>query len=263
MDKYIPIILLVCLIFSVSGFLNPLFAYVMSSGNGYRIQHNTPLNVSGGGLATSSSNYTSIGVAGTSAGGISNSDLYKILAGYQQMQEVALSVGSPGDQTLTPDIYGISGGVANASAVWNMMTDNEAGFSAKISASTVPAMKLVGDGTYYLDDYPPAVAGIPDYVWGVTSENAAFGFTVEPATPEDTASNFLDNGSSCNTGSENHGDSCWLGANGTTAINIINRPDRTSAAGENETIKFRAEVNNKFLKSGTYTAQVTITVSAN
>lgn len=264
MDKNIPIVLLACLLFSISGFLNPLFAYVMSSGS-YKIQFNAPLNVSGGGLATSTSNYTGMGVAGEPVAGISisGSSSYKIESGYQQMQEVALSVGSPGNQTLAPNIYGISGGTADAAPVWNVMTDNEAGFNAKINVSTVPAMKLATDGTYYLEDYISSTPGIPDYVWGVASGKAEFGFTVETTDAIDTAPIFLDNGSSCNAGSDNQQSACWLGPNGTTAINIINRKSRTSISGENETIRFRAQANNKFLKSGSYTAQITITISEN
>jgi hypothetical protein len=242
------------LIFALSvGFLmgvsHPLFAYVMSSGD-YRIQSDDALTPTGG-MGTSA-HYIFKDTMGQVSSGVSDSALYKMKAGFQQMQEVSLSVSAPSNTPLVPNIPGITGGTANADTHWTVQTDGSAGFDMKISASTVPAMRL--DGSYYFDDYPTS----PTYNWGIGANAAKFGFAVLPATTGD-ATAFEDNGATCGAGG-NVGH-CWSGLS-TTPTTIIHRTSRTSPTGENELITFQAQ-SNKFLKSGEYSSLVTITVSSN
>jgi len=239
-------------------FSNNIFAAVMSSSN-YRIEADDSLTPAGGG--SSSVNYIFRDTMGEFSTGLSDSADYTIKAGYQEMLEAYLTVSSPGDLTLLPDIPGMSGGTANASGSYNVITDSPSGFNMKINTSTTPAMLLGGsDVTHYFANYPTT----PSYAWSVGSGNSQFGFTVESATTADTAQAFLDDSSSnCNTGSANGTDTCWAGFNDTTTTSIINRTSRTSIAGESENIKFRAQSNNNFLVSGAYSAVVTITVLQN
>jgi len=232
---------------------HPLLAYVMSSAN-YKIQSDDSLTPTGG-LGTSA-NYIFKDTMGQVSSGLSNSDLYKIKAGFQQMQEVSLSISSPDDTALTPNIPGISGGTANADVHWKAQTDGSAGFDMKINASTTPAMKLPPDGTYYIDDYSTT----PTYNWNIGSNAAKFGFTVVPATSGDASTALKDNGVNCNDGS-NVGN-CWVGFNGTNQISIVHRTSRTSPTGENELVTFQAQ-SNKFLASGDYSSSVTVTLSSN
>ncbi|TSC54205.1 MAG: hypothetical protein LiPW30_736 [Parcubacteria group bacterium LiPW_30] len=261
MKKIIKNILIFCLVAFYlfgTGLHNSLFAYVMQSGN-YRIESDNSLTPTGG--AQSSANYIFKDTMGELSTGLSDSASYKLKAGYQEMQEAFLTVSAPADASMTPSIPGITGGAANATILWNVIADGPAGFAMVINASTDIAMKL--DASYYFDDYSPALAGTPDYSWGVDAGVAEFGFTVESATTADTVANFKDNGSACNTGALNTADKCWLDFNGATNINVINRSSRTGVDGENENIKFQAQSAAKFLKEGSYVATITTTVSSN
>ncbi len=258
--KYITLTIafIICLLF-FSGFYSPLLAYVMSSGS-YRIEMDDS-STSGGNW--SSVNYIFKDTMGEVSTGRSDSTSYKLRAGYQEMQEGYISVSAPSDLSLTPNIPGISGGTGDGSITWTVIFDGSAGFNMKIKGSTVPAMKL--DAGYYFDDYTPASEGIPDYDWSVASNQAEFGFTVEPETDGDAVQAFLDNASNaCNqaAGSQTI-NKCWLDFNGTTDIDTINRTTRTDVDGENEVIKFRAQSNAKFLKEGDYSATITTTVASN
>ncbi|MCX6722646.1 MAG: hypothetical protein NT094_01085 [Candidatus Staskawiczbacteria bacterium] len=253
MDYFVKsfLILILSVIFML-GIYNPLLAYVMQSSN-YKIQSDDSLTPTSG-LGTST-NYIFLDTMGQVSSGVSNSNSYKIKAGFQQMQEVSLSVTSPGNINLG-NIPGISGGTVSNNSYWKVQTDSSSGFDMKINASTIPAMKLPPDGTYYFDDYFTT----PTHNWNIGSNAAKFGFAVTPATVDDSASTLKDNGSACGLGS-NVGN-CWSGFNGTNPIVIIHRQNRTDANGENELITFKAQ-SNKFMNVGNYVSSITITVSSN
>jgi len=257
--KKFPIFYLIIFYLFAQGFFNPLFAAVMQSGN-YRIESDNALMPTGGDQSTD--NYIFKDTMGELSSGPSASSTYKLKAGYQEMQEVYLSVSVPDDAAMTPSIPGITGGTADATILWTVIADGPSGFAMSVKSSTDPAMKL--DGSYYFDDYSPSSAGTPDYDWAVSANEAEFGFTVEPATDEDAVASFLNAvGGPCNTGTAQTDDQCWLDFNGTNNINVINRSSRTSIAGEDENIKFRAQSNAKFLKEGSYVATITTTVVSN
>ncbi len=239
----------------------PVFAYVMESGN-YRIQSDS-LNI--GGTRQTSDNYISRDTIGEIATGPSQSSSYKLYAGYQEMQEVYLSVSSPADATMSASIPGITGNPGQpttADVTWTVKTDNAAGFTMSIVASSDPAMRM--DNTWTFSDYTVAAGTTPDYSWATPSVSVAeFGYSVYPASPTSTVSKFLDNGSSiCGTGSTNGVDTCWYPL-ATIGLTIINRSTRTSSAGEADTVKFKAQSNAKFLKQGWYGATITVTIAAN
>jgi hypothetical protein len=98
---------------------------------------------------------------------------------------------------MSPSIAGLSGGTGNGSVVWNVKTDNAAGYQMNVHATTNPALK---SGIYSFADYTPATAGTPDFTWSINATDSEFGYTVEGNS---TAGKFLDNGSACNTGSGN------------------------------------------------------------
>jgi len=251
--KYFIKFILICILSVIffAGIYKPLFAYVMSSGN-YQIESDSSLSPMGG-LGTSA-NYIFSDTMGQVSSGGSSSDLYKIKAGFQEMQQVSISVSSPGNTSLAPSIPGVSGGTADANTNWAIQTDNAAGFSMRVSALSKPALKL--DPSTYFDDYSTTPS-----VWNIGSSAAKFGFTVVPADANDAALAFKDDGNgNCGTGIEvGH---CWSGFNGSNTIAVINKQDRTSPSGENEQITFQAQ-SNKLLESGDYSAQITVTVSAN
>ena len=258
--KYLNLVLIsaACSFFFIC-FSDQMSALIMSSEN-YIIESDD-FSISGGDW--SSVNYIFRDTMGEVSTGRSDSTSYKLRAGYQEMLEVYIAVSSPEDISLTPSIPGMTGGTGDGSVTWRVIIDGLAGFDMKIKASTIPAMKL--DAGYYFSDYSPSSEGIPDYNWSVDSNQAEFGFTVEPATAADTVQLFLDNNSNTCNQSEggNNANTCWLGFNGTSYINAINRTTRTDVDGEDEVFKFRAQSNAKFLKEGQYVATITTVVASN
>ncbi|MEK7203291.1 MAG: hypothetical protein AAB653_03170, partial [Patescibacteria group bacterium] len=151
-----------CFLLTVNCYLlaKPALAYVATSTN-YRIQYDS-VNV-GGSDSSTSTNYQVKDTVGEISSGISTSALYKLKAGYRQMSEVSISISSPTDITMSPDIGGISGGTSSASSTWTIITDNPAGFVLSLKSTSTPSMIL--DGTYNFSDYSPATVNIPDYTW--------------------------------------------------------------------------------------------------
>lgn len=174
-----------------------------------------------------------------------------------------MSLSSPVDVTMTPSIPGMTGGSATGSATWTVITSNNTGFAMTLRASASPAMASATQSASF-DDYTE-VGAVPDFNWSIASAAKEFRFTVEPATAADTVAAFLDNGIICGTGSAQATDKCWLGFNGTTPVNAINRSSETDSSGEAEVVKFRAELDsNGFLPEATdYQAVITATATMN
>ena len=230
----------------------PVWAYVMSSSS-YRLQSDA---VSVGGVRQTSTSYISEDTIGEIATGISTSASYKIKAGFQQMQEIYLSITAPDDVTLTPDIGGVSGGTANGSATWTVLTDNAGGYSLSIEADTSPALQ---SGTDDFTDYIP-VSGNPDFDWLVDSANSEFGFTPEGSH---IIQKYKDDGDNCNAGTNDTPDSCWY--NLSTSNETIGQSYLANhPSGTNTTVKFRAQSGSSHVQqAGTYTSTVTLTVISN
>ncbi|MDO9399528.1 MAG: hypothetical protein Q7T79_02495 [bacterium] len=231
----------------------PVLAYVASSGN-YRIQSDS-VDSSGG--LESSANYKEDSSVGEIATGEGASATYKLKAGYQQMQETYISVSTPTDVTMSPAIGGISGGTGNGSTAWTILTDNPAGYTLSIKASSSPALQ---SGSNSFLDYTLIASSTPDYNWSVISTGSEFGFTPEG---NDIIQKYKDNGSSCNVGILDTVDKCWynfLTSDETVAQSFV--PNHPSGTATN--VKFRAESGNSHLQiEGTYQAIITATVIAN
>lgn len=257
-------IIVILVLFSVICYLlsDSVQAYVMSSQN-YRVQSDS-INI--GGLdEQSSANYKMKDTIGEIATGESDSDSYKLKAGYRQMQEIYISISSPADVTMSAAIPGITGNPGaprTGSATWTVKTDNPAGFTLSLAATTSPAMQL--DDTWNFSDYTSPTSTEPEYTWASpASSQAEFGYTVEPETAADTATLFKDDGAAaCNTGALNGTNTCWDAAS-TTAVTIVNRSTDTDPTGEDELVKFQTESSAKFLKEGNYTATITATAITN
>jgi len=249
MSKRVLIIVSIALISGIS----PVFAYVMSSQN-YRIQSDS-INV--GGQREGSASYRMEDTIGEIASDESASASYKLKAGYQQMQEGYIAISSPADVTMTPAIGGVSGGTGNGSTSWTVITDNPAGYTLSIKASTSPAMQ---SGANSFADYTPATAGTPDYSWSVASADSEFGFNPEGA---DIIQKFKDNGTNCNVGTNDTADKCWYNFS-TSDENIARSSTSNHPAGTATTVKFRAESGPSHLQvEGTYQATIIATAIAN
>jgi hypothetical protein len=248
MKNLFSIAIIISLIFNTSSVL----AYVMSSPN-YRIQSDS-LNV--GGSGQDSANYKMTDTIGEIATGESASASFKLKAGYQQMQETVISLSSPTDVTMAPNIGGVTGGTGNGQAVWTTITDNPAGYILEVKASTSPALK---SGSYSFADYTPAGSD-PDYSWSINIADSEFGFTPEG---DDIVQKFKDDTSDCNVGSSDTSDKCWYNFS-TSDETIAQSFSANHPSGTATTVKFKAESGSSHLQpEGTYQATVTVTATAN
>lgn len=178
-----------------------------------------------------------------------------------------ISLSAPSDVSMSGAIAGMTGGAATGSTTWTVITNNNAGFKLELETSTSPALAGTTQGDSFAD-YTEAPDGTPDYNWTIAESDAEFGYTVEPATISDTDTTFLDNGSdTCGAGLNQTADKCWMGFNGSTKEQIISRSSETSASGEAEVVKFKAELNGPatdadgFLIEDTYQATITATAT--
>lgn len=237
------------LLLSIFNFrLSVSFAEIMSSGS-YKIQSDS---VNFAGNRSTSTTYSMEDTVGEIATGDSESTLFKIKAGYQQMQETYLAMTAAGDVSMSPSIGGISGGTSNGSTNFTVTTDNAAGYSVTIKASSTPALQSPLDS---FTDYS-ATAASPDFNFSVPATASNFAFTPEGT---DIAGTFKDNGGACAVGSSDTADKCWAGLS-TSQQTIVTRTSSNQPGGTLTTIKFKAESGSSHVQvNGTYTATTTIT----
>jgi hypothetical protein len=229
-------------------FSQPLLAAVMESTN-YSIDRDS---VNFGGGASGSANYSQENTLGEVGTGFSDSANFSLRAGYQQMDQVFISISTVSDVVLSPAIDGTVGGTANGSATVTVTTDNPLGYELYIKASSSPALV---SGANFFDDYTP-VGADPDFGFSVAASDAEFAFSPEG---NDVASEYLDNGATCNVGLLDTVNSCWRGL--TTANELIAESNTNNQpAGTDTVIKFRVESGASNLQAaGVYTATTTVT----
>lgn len=241
-------IFLISLVFPVL----PVVAFVMSSQN-YRIQADS-LNV--GGVGQGSTNYRSEDTIGELGTDESQSANYRVRAGYQQMLETYLAISSPADVTM-PTLSGIGPGTATSDATWTVTTDNVAGYRLSLKATTAPALQ---SGANSFADYTPAESGTPDFTFTIAATSSEFGFS-----PEGTnlVQKFKDNGSVCNTGSNDTADRCWYNF-ATSDETVVNSSSSNHPSGTATTVKFQAQIGSSAAQTaGTYTATIIATATTN
>lgn len=242
-------------------FAYPVLGFVRSSPN-YRIQVDS-LNV--GGIREFSVNYRAEDTIGEIGTDESQSTNYKLKAGYQQMLQTYLAISAPADVTL-PIISGIGPSGATGDAVWTVTTDNPAGYSLTISASTSPALQCndglggCNDGIDNFADYTPTAPGTPDFIFSVSSNSSEFGFTPEG---QDIIQKFLDNGSSCGVGFTDTNDACWLNLS-TSEQTIANSSFPNHPSGTATTVTFQTGIGSSYVQTaGIYKATITVTAIPN
>jgi hypothetical protein len=219
----------------------------MQSTN-YRIQSDS-LNI-GGGLSSSTS-YTLESTEGEIATGESSSATYNLKAGYQQMQEVFISITGASAVTMSPSIPGVSGGTANGSTTVTVTTDSPSGYQLTIKASTSPAMQKGADS---IADYVPA--GDPDFAFTFGAADAYFGFTPEGV---DIVQLYKDGTGTCNNGTGDTESACWDGLS-TTDAPIASSGNSNQPSGATTTVRFRVGIGGSVLQPpGDYTATTTLT----
>jgi hypothetical protein len=200
----------------------------------------------GGGFATST-NYQQENTFGELGTGQSSSTNYMLRAGYQQMQEVYLSLTAPTDVTMSPDIGGITGGTSNGSTTVTVTTDSPAGYELMLEAENSPAMQSVA-------------SSIPNHVT-FTAKNfnsaggSRFGYSVFGNDVSDT---FKNDGALCG-GGVNVIQECWRGLT-TSPFRLASASGSNHPDGSVATLYFRVGVGaGAGVISGLYTATTTLT----
>jgi hypothetical protein len=167
--------------------------------------------------------------------------------------------------SLSPALGGITGGTANGSTQVVVNTNDILGYNMTIQASSSVGMIGNASSSNSIPAYVPAVAAVPDYTFTVPVNKAYYGFSVKASSTSDVAQLFRDNGSACNTGSNNTAGACWLNAS-TTQLTIINRNLPTPAPGATSTLYFRVQIQanpSPTIPNDNYVATSTLTVNAN
>ncbi len=224
------------------------FAQVMQSTS-YRIQSDS---VNFGGGFSSSTNYTLESTGGEVGTGESSSLSYALRAGYQQMNEVYISMAGFGAVSLSPSIPGITGGTSNGSTTVTVTTDSLSGYQLQVSSSQSPAMQK---GVDSIADYVPAGSD-PDFTFTTGATNAHFGFSPEGI---DIVTRYKDNGATCGVGSTDTTLSCWDGLS-TSLRTVASRTSANHPSGSTTTLNFRVGVGGSVNQaSGTYLATTTLT----
>jgi len=227
-----------------------MHAQVMQSSN-YRIQSDS-INI-GGGYSTSTT-FVLESTGGEIATGESSSATYNLHAGYQQMQEVFISLTGATAVSMDPSIPGVTGGTSNGSTTVTVTTDSPSGYSLTIRATSSPAMQKDGDT---IADYAPS--GDPDFSFTTGATDSHFGYTPEGV---DIVQLFQDDGGTCNTGALDTAFSCWEGLS-TGDITVASSGSPNHPNGATTSIKFRVGIGGSVVQPpGTYTATTTLTALA-
>lgn len=226
-----------------------LYAEEMSSQN-YSIISDS---VNAGGVFSTSTNYKIEDTTGDIATGISSSTNFYLYAGYQKQNVTDISLVPGNNVTLSPAIGGITGGTANGSSTFVVISDNDPGYMVSIKAASSPALTA---GLDSFADYTPAGI-VPDFSFSVAAGESEFGFSPEGS---DIVGRFLDNTSSCGTGSSDTTFACW-DALSTSNQTIVQRMSATASSGSQTTLNFRAAIGaGKIQPEGVYLSTTTITI---
>jgi hypothetical protein len=184
----------------------------------------------------------------------------------QTISEEIAFVIPPADVTLSPALGGVTGGTANGSTQFVVVTNNSAGFDMTLKTAANEGMLGTALGGAIPALVP--VGEVPKFDFDdstVAANTAAFAYTIEASTTDDLDQKFRDDGNSCGSGSSDTLDSCWLNGS-TTDVRVIHRTTPTPSTGAVATLKFRAVLRQNAtpaITEDTYTATTTITVTMN
>ena len=237
-----------------------LYAYTGASvGSGMMTSSNYEIlsdSLNFGGGYSTSTNYIQESTGGEVATGISSSTNYIMSAGYQQMNAVALSLVPPSSVTMSPAIGGVTGGTSNGSTNFTVTTDDPAGYTSTIQASSSPALVDTASSTNAFADYTPAGL-VPDFTFSIAPTASAFAFSAQGGDADQL---FKNDTSVCNNGTNSTAQTCWDGLS-TSPKTIADRTSNNTPAGTQTTLYFRAASGmNHIQASGVYVATTTLTV---
>ncbi len=240
------ILVVICL--STGVFFQYSYAQIMESTS-FQIQSDS-INFAGN--RSESDGFIAEDTFGEIATGEIASPSFRIFGGYQQMQEVYLSLSPAANVAMDNGIGGITGGVANGSTSVVATTDSSAGYQLSIQAESSPAMNY---DIYSIADYDDG--GSVDLTFNTPIGNSVFGYSPEGLHIADV---FKDDGLGCGSGTAATEDACWTGL-ATSPRVVAQHANANHPSGTETVIKFRVGVGaNAGQMAGTYVATTTITL---
>jgi hypothetical protein len=149
---------------------------------------------------------------------------------------------------------GVSADSATGDTVWNVKTNNAAGYVLYVKATTSPALR---NGTNSINDYTPAVAATPE-TWSVPAGTGEFGFAAF-GTHVPTGTWGTD--SDCIAAAHTPSATLKYRDFDTSDIEIATSAATTTSAGIDSTVCFAVEQDTFYVPSGTYQATIVATAS--
>ena len=162
-----------------------------------------------------------------------------------------ISITSPSDTNMSTDL-GVSQDTAVGTTTWNVKTNNSAGYTLAVRATSTPAMQ---SPTNSIADYQ---TGSPN-TWSVSSGNAAFGYS---AFGTDVNTGTWGSASVCSTGAHVPNSSLNYKGFTTSDFTIASRAATTTTAGINTSVCYAVEQDTFYIPSGTYKATIIATATA-
>jgi hypothetical protein len=157
---------------------------------------------------------------------------------------------------MSPTIGGVTGGTSNGSTTFTVTTDDPAGYTSTIQASSSPALVNTASSSNAFADYSPG-GSAPDFTFSIAPTASAFAFSPQGT---DADQRFKNNTSVCNSGTNSTVQTCWDGLS-TSPKTIADRTSDNTPAGTQTTLYFRAASGTSNMQvSGTYIATTTLTI---
>ena len=229
----------------------PLVLSQVRSSSNFQIERDSINSV--GGFSTSSS-FQLEATAGEDGAGAATSSNFALQAGFQQQDQVTLTLTGGQAVIMDGDLGGITGGESNGSTTVIASTDGAAGYSLTIESGANPTLQ---SGANSIADYTP-VGSTADNIFITSSSDAHLGFS--PFGP-DVASRYLTSGSACGSGSAST-TACWDGLS-LAPVTISSAAGANAPAGATTTVYFKVGIGNGVTQPpGTYSGTTTITLQS-
>lgn len=216
----------------------------------YQIQSDS-INI-GGGLS-SSTNFVTESTVGEVATGGSDSATFRLRAGYQQMQEVYISISATNTILLSGTLGGITGGESNGSTTVTVLTDSPSGYQLLITAQSAPAMRKGADS---IADYVAEAIPEADFLFSTAANEAHFGFSPHG---DDVVDRFRNDTSDCGVGTESTLLRCWDGLSMSPLV-VAEGTGANHPEGSTTTLQFKVGIGGGVVvPPGEYVATTTLT----
>ncbi len=162
--------------------------------------------------------------------------------------DAGISITSPSNTTMSRNL-GVSVNTAIGTTTWNVKTNNAAGYTLAVKATSTPAML---SGSNSITDYQ---TGSPD-TWSVSASDARFGYSAYGTdVPTGTWGSF----SNCGVHVAN-ASGLYKGFT-TSNVTIATRSATTTTSGVDSSVCYAVEQNGIYIPSGTYTATIVATAT--